>query len=56
LHLRSASQPQIIEKDEEPRTSQQHCRGGLLDVLDTEEETHKKWQPLSDCHYHFTVL
>jgi len=30
--------------------------GYLLDVLDTEEETQKKWQPLSDCHYHFTVL
>jgi len=47
----------IIEKDEEPRTSQQHCWGVLLlDILDTEEETHKKWQPLSDCHYNFTVL
>jgi len=48
----------MMETGEKPRTSQQHCRGGwwLLDVLDTEGETHKKWQPLSDCHYHFTVL
>jgi len=47
----------MMEKGEEPRTSQQHYRGGcLLDVSDTEEETQKKWQPLSDCHYHFTVL
>jgi hypothetical protein len=31
------------EKGEEPRTAQQHCRGGgLLGILDAEEETDKK--------------
>jgi len=29
----------------------------FTDVMDTEKRIEiKKWQPLSDCHYYFTVL